>query len=82
MICKPIGNLSLFNPAETEIAGKPAKLAGTVKTSFKYISIGSVCFSPIGKATFGVVGVKIKSHFSKAFAKSSDITLRTFNAFN
>ena len=53
----------MLKPEGTEIAGKPARLAGTVNTSFKYISIGLVCFSPIGKATFGVVGVKIKSHF-------------------
>ena len=42
-------------------AGKPAKLDGTVKISFKYIEIGSSTFSPITKASLGAVGVKIKS---------------------
>ena len=81
MTCIPIGRLLEFLPAVTEIAGRPAKLAGTVKTSLRYISIGSFCFSPIGKATFGVVGVRITSHFSNALLKSSEINCLTLRAF-
>ena len=75
IICNPIGSPSLFKPDGTDIAGKPAKLAGTVNISFKYISKGSSCFSPIPKAAPGVVGVKIQSHFSNALEKSFEISL-------
>ena len=81
IICMPIGRLLLLFPADTDIAGRPARLAGTVSTSFRYISNGSFCFSPIGKATFGVVGVSIKSHFLKAFLKSFEISCLTFKAY-
>ena len=47
-------------PVGILIAGSPAKLTGTVKTSFRYISTGLLLsFDPNGKAAVGVVGVKI-----------------------
>jgi hypothetical protein len=46
-------------------------LAVIVKTSAKYISSGFSVFSPNLKAGVGVVGVRIKSTFSKTFSKSS-----------
>ena len=57
MSCNPSGSPSLFNPAGTDIPGKPARLTVTVKTSFKYISTGSVVSNfPSSKAADGVVG--------------------------
>ena len=47
----------------------PASEAGTVKTSFKYILIGSSCFSFKGNAALGAVGVKIKSQSEKTSIK-------------
>ena len=35
IICNPKGSPSLSNPLGTEIAGKPAKFTGIVKTSFR-----------------------------------------------
>ena len=81
VICRPSGNPSVESPAGTEIAGTPARLAGTVKTSFKYIAIGSSVFSPIAKAAEGVVGVRMQSTRSNAVAKSRAIKVRTRNAF-
>ena len=79
--CKPKGRLFWSYPAGIEIAGNPAKFAGTVNTSFKYIAIGSSMFSPIAKADEGVVGVSIVSTFLKASSKSFLINLLTFCAF-
>jgi len=53
----------LSTPAGKEIPGKPAKLTGTVKISFKYIETGSLVFSAILNAELGVEGVKIASTF-------------------
>ena len=64
-----------------EIAGKPARLTGTVNISFKYIEIGSLVFSPILKAALGVEGVKIASTFLYASSKSFLINFLTFCAF-
>ena len=61
IICKPSGYPFLSSPAGIEIPGKPAKLTGTVKISFKYIDTGSLVFSPILNAELGVEGVKIAS---------------------
>ena len=63
---RPNGKPSWDNPPGSDIAGNPARLAGTVKISFKYIWIGSSIFSPIAKAASGVVGVRIMSTFLKA----------------
>ena len=53
--------------------GKPARFAGTVNTSFRYIVIGSETSAPKGKAGDGVVGVKIASTSLNALSKSSFI---------
>ena len=74
----PNGNSSFDSPKGIEMPGMPAKEAGTVNISFKYICIGSSSFSPIGNAGLGVVGVKIKSHSLNAFTKSLDISFLTF----
>src|SRR5215471_10934576 len=44
VICRPSGSPSPESPAGTETAGTPARFAGTVKTSFRYIAIGSSLF--------------------------------------
>ncbi len=45
----------LSNPAGIEIPGRPAKFAGTVKISLRYIETGSLVFSPILNAELDVV---------------------------
>ena len=82
MSCNPSGSPSLFNPAGTDIPGKPAKLTVTVKTSFKYISTGSAVSNfPSSKAADGVVGVKIASiPAAKTSSKSFFIRDLTFLA--
>ena len=62
--CRPSGSPSADSPAGTEMPGRPARLAGTVNTSFRYIWIGSSIFSPIRKAALGVVGVSSTSTVS------------------
>ena len=48
-------------PAGTAMPGRPAMLTVTVKTSFRYISIGSdEPFSPMPKAADGVAGVRMQ----------------------
>src|SRR6185369_11058309 len=79
MRCRPSGSPCPSNPPGTLIAGSPARLAGTAKTSFRYIASGSVV-SPIPNAADGAVGVRITSHCSNAFAKSCLISVRTFCA--
>src|SRR6516165_2430910 len=81
VICKPSGSPSALSPTGTEIAGTPARFAGTVKTSFKYIAIGSSVFSPTIKAADGAVGVRMQSTSSNASAKSRAIKVRTRCAF-
>ncbi len=56
--CSPSGRPSRDSPAGTEIAGKPAKLIGTVNTSSRYMVSGSSIFSPIANAGVGEVGVE------------------------
>ena len=63
MICRPIGSPAELNPQGTEIADRPARLTGTVKTSERYICRGSSVFSPILKAGVGVVGAMMTSTF-------------------
>ena len=46
MIWRPSGRPWSSRPAGTEMAGRPARLAGTAKTSFRYMAIGSALFSP------------------------------------
>ena len=59
----------------------PARFADTVKTSDKYMLIGSSVFSPSLNATSGLVGVAITSHFAKALSKSCRSSVRTCWAF-
>ena len=63
IICNPNGYPFASIPAGIDIAGKPAKLIGTVIMSFKYIDTGSFVFSPILKAELGVDGVRMASTF-------------------
>ena len=70
-----------MSPAGTEIAGRPARLAGTVKTSFRYMAMGSSIFSPMAKAAKGAVGVSTASTLANAVSKSRAIRVRTFCAF-
>src|SRR3546814_266862 len=58
IICKPSGSPSRFSAAGTDIAGSPARLAGTANTSFKYIASGSAVFSPSPNAADGAVGAR------------------------
>ena len=60
--------------------GIPARFAGIVYTSDRYMFNGSLILSPILKAAVGEVGVKIKSHLSNALSKSSFILVLTFDA--
>ena len=52
------------SPAGIEIPGRPARLAGTVKTSLRYMATGSSILSPMPKAALGAVGVSTTSTFS------------------
>ena len=61
--------------------GRPARLTGTVKTSFRYIAIGSSIFSPAAKAALGVAGVSSTSTRANAVVKSRRIRLRSRCAF-
>ena len=63
------------------MAGSPAKLAGTVNKSDKYIERGSFTKSPFKKAVVGQVGVSKISTFLKALSKSFLISVLTFCAF-
>src|SRR5690606_10166220 len=79
--CRPSGSPSFDKPAGSERPGSPARLAGTVKTSLRYISSGSSPFSPKPKAAEGAVGVRMASTPLKAARKSSAMRARTFCAF-
>jgi len=59
----------------------PAKLAGRVKTSARYMARGLSTFSPRRKAGVGLVGTAIASTDSKAWSKSRLISVRTRCAF-
>ena len=63
--CTPIGNPLVSKPQGILIAGRPAKLAGTVNRSDKYIESGSLTKSPFKKAVVGQVGVNKTSAFLK-----------------
>src|ERR1035437_10003177 len=77
--CIPNGRPEDEKPEGIEIAGRPAKLAETVKISDKYICKGSF-FSPNSNAVVGVVGVIIKSTSSKISLYSFIMARRTFQA--
>ena len=84
MIWKPTGSPS-DSPHGTEMAGTPARLAGSVHRSAAYMAIGSSTRAPSGKATVGVVGLTStstpwSSAVPKAAEKSRLISVRTFCA--
>jgi len=60
--------------------GTPARFAGIVATSLRYIASGSSIFAPIGNAVVGAVGETRTSASSKAAAKSRWMRVRTFCA--
>ena len=61
--------------------GTPARLAGMVAMSLRYIAIGSSSLSPILKAVVGAVGLTRTSTCSNAAAKSRAMSVRTFWAW-
>lgn len=63
-----------------EIAGNPARFAGSVYISDRYIFTGLSTFSQIFRATSGVVGLRIKSYFWKILSKSWIIFCFTLRA--
>ena len=76
MSWSPIGSPAWVKPQGTDTPGIPARLAGTVNTSLRYIWSGSA-LSPILNATFGVVGAAITSTPAKAASKSRLTRVRT-----
>ena len=76
----PMGSPAFDLPAGIEIAGTPAKFTDTVKTSERYICMGSSVFSPILKAGVAETGERITSKLLKACRKSSLINDLTFCA--
>ncbi len=75
MSWSPKGSPSFERPAGMEIPGRPARLAGTVSTSFKYITTGSVGLSSSAKAAEGVVGDFVEFPYRY---KNSDKPRRSF----
>src|ERR1039458_6630363 len=78
--CTPIGSPASPVPKGTEIAGSPERLLGMVKTSERYIAIGSAVFEPNSKATDGVVAPSRRSASRYARRKASMVSVRTFRA--
>src|SRR3954465_15923226 len=68
MICRPTGRPSA-SPQGTEIAGRPARLAGRVHRSAAYMASGSSTRAPSGKAAVGLVGLTRTSTPSSAGLK-------------
>ena len=60
--------------------GMPARFAGMVATSLRYIASGSSMRSPSLNGVVGAVGETSTSAFSKAAAKSRWMSVRTFCA--
>ena len=69
-----------MKPIGKDIAGKPARFVLTVKTSERYIAIGSLTFSPILNAQSGAVGPNIRSTSLNASVNSLEITFLIFCA--
>src|SRR6266496_1698009 len=80
IICKPMGR-PLLNPAGTDIAGMPVRLASTVSTSMLYIFNGSSILSPNLKGKIGIVGAINTSYFLYNEANSCFNNDLTFWAF-
>src|SRR5262249_55135584 len=75
MICTPTGSsgrsvVAGAGAAGTESAHTPARLAGRVYTSDRYIFTGSSAFSPSRKAGVGLIGVMSASTRMNASSKS------------
>ena len=68
-------------PGGTVIAGSPAREAGTVKMSERYMVNGSSAFSPILNAGFGIEGHTTRSADENALSKSSVRSCRASIAF-
>ncbi len=79
MIWRPTGIPSDF-PHGTEMAGMPARLAGTVRISARYMESGSV-FSFSLNAMVGIVGPAITSTSRKIRLKSARTFSRATCAF-
>src|SRR5690606_30523218 len=79
-IWKPTGRPSSDRPFGTDMPGTPARLAGMVAMSLRYIASGSSSFSPNLNAVVGAVGETSTSAFANAAAKSRWISVRTFCA--
>ena len=67
-------------PDGIEMPGTPARFAGIVVTSFRYIGSGSSIFSPSLNAVVGAEGVAITSTCANAASKSRWMSVRTFCA--
>src|SRR5437762_2954471 len=80
-VSSPITGSYLARPQGTEMAGVPAREAGSVHRSLTYIDIGSATRSPSLNATTGAVGDTRTSACSKAAEKSRTISVRTFWAW-
>ena len=79
---KPAGRpSSSASPLGTEMPGTPARLAGMVARSLRYIATGSSSFSPSLNAVVGAVGETSTSAFANAASKSRLINVRTFWAW-
>ena len=57
-----MGRPPAVKPQGIDIAGAPARLAATVKMSFRYICTGSSDLAPRRNAAVGAVGPRITSH--------------------
>ena len=71
---------SSASPDGIEMPGTPARFAGIVVTSFRYICIGSSIFSPSRNAVVGAEGVAMTSTWANAASKSRWMSVRTFCA--
>ena len=71
---------SSASPDGIEMPGTPARFAGIVVTSFRYICIGSSIFSPSRNAVVGAEGVAMTSTCANAASKSRWMSVRTFCA--
>src|SRR5699024_7301843 len=77
-IWKPTGRPSSLSPFGSDRPGTPARFAGMVATSLRYMANGSSTFSPKANAVVGAVGETSTSACSNAAAKSRWISVRTF----
>ena len=73
-----MGRLPEVKPQGMLMPQMLARFADMVYISDRYICSGSSTFSPILKAAVGEVGRAIRSTSSKAFRKSSRMSVRTF----